>query len=344
MIQGVNLFPPEHLKQQGGGKAGVSPSSEDQMVDATVVKVISPTRHNPSLLPGSVIAALGSLAGESPFSALAKLVLPLLSSGSSDSMAEKSILTAKGPLTPARLNKLRDLLFSLSLKSELPDNGFLPRLLERSGMLWEKNLASIVRSESTRSGKADFNRTDFDRARQEDLKGYILSLLSRVDPEDKEQLLPLREFVDAIEKFQVLNSHSSDSSRYLIPFPIFSNDSFSFGQLFFDLGGEKNEARPDAPRLVRVSLFLTMTNLGALRVDLSVLNKDISAMFQVEDDSVVSFIKTMMPTLRKRLRSHGFQLLQVECRRGTPERLSKTCLVDRMVRKGNLDLDLDLVV
>ncbi|MBI9087718.1 MAG: flagellar hook-length control protein FliK [Desulfobacterium sp.] len=260
---------------------------------------------------------------------------------SDTAMAEKSILTAKGVLTPARLNHLRDLLLSLSLKSEVADTRFVPRLLEKSGLMWEKSLASLVTDESTPSGKAEgLLPADFHKVRQNDLKGYLLSLLSQAEPDEKEQLLPLREFVDAMEKFQVLNSHSSDSAKYLIPFPIFSSNAFDFGQIFFDLGGKKSESRSDGQRLVKVSVFLAMTNLGALRVDLSVLNKDVSAMFQVEDESVVSFIKTMIPTLRKRLRTQGFQVLQVECQKGTPEVISEASLVDRVVKNGAQNLNL----
>ncbi|MCP4118216.1 MAG: flagellar hook-length control protein FliK [Desulfobacteraceae bacterium] len=404
MIQGVHIFSPELFKQQQGrGKAGAPLFVKDQVVDATVLKVLSATRaelmvagnrvtadtshllvqgdtlqlkatgtggfeilkpmasvHKPFQIPGPVLAALGSLTGQSPFAGLAKLVLPLLSipsdgldgptiPGAADtsntSMAEKPIVTAKGVLTPARLNHLRDLLFSLSLKSGDADTRFVPRLLEKSGLLWEKSLATLVKAEPAQSGEADLLAkdvppSDFHRVRENDLKGFLLSLLSRAEPEEKEQLQPFREFVDAMEKFQVLNSHSSDSAKYLIPFPIFSSNSFSFGQLFFDLGGKKKESRPDAPRLVRVSVFLTMTNLGPLRVDLSVLDKDVSAMFQVEDEGVASFIKTMLPTLRKRLGTHGFQVLQVECRRGAPERISEASLVDRVVKDGSLSLDL----
>jgi hypothetical protein len=410
----VHIFSPDLFKQQSRGKAGVPLFVNNQVVDAIVLKVLSPTRaelmvagkrvmaetslllvqgetlqlkvtraggfeilkptetvFKPSQEPGPVLAALGSLTGQSPFAGLAKLVLPLLLSGpnvpgmpessnipgsldgsstSSDSTAENPILTAKGGGDPVRLNHLRDLLLSLSLKSEAADTRFVPRLLEKSGLLWEKSLATLVTAESTQPGladvlpsdphSADVLPADLHKAQQNDLKGYLLSLLSRAEPEELEQLQPFREFVDAIEKFQVLNSHSSDSAKYLIPFPIFSSNSFSFGQLFFDLGGKKNESRQDAPRLVRVSVFLTMTNLGPLRVDLSVLNKDISAMFQVEDESVVSFIKTMIPTLRKRLGTHGFQVLQVECCKGTPERISEASLVDRVVKDGSRNLDL----
>jgi hypothetical protein len=283
----VHIFSPDLFKQQQSrGKAGVPLFVKNQVVDATVLKVLSPTRaelmvagkrvmaetslllvqgetlqlkvtraggfeilkpmetvFKPSQVPGPVLAALGSLTGQSPFAGLAKLVLPLLLSGSSgsnvpgssnipgmpessnipgilessstssDSMTEKPILTAKGVFNPVRLNHLRDLLLSLSLRSEAADTRFVPRLLEKSGLLWEKSLATLVTTESTQSGLADVLPADFHKAQQNDLKGYLLSLLSQAEPEDQEQLQPFREFVDAIEKFQVLNSHSSDTSK-----------------------------------------------------------------------------------------------------------------------------------
>ncbi len=322
-------------------KAPGSTTSDPSSIKPGISKAAGSTAPDPSAIKLEIAKILGSTAPNVPS------MEPEISKapGSNTSMAEQPILTAKGVLTPARLNHLRDMLLSLSLKSEVADTRFVPRLLEKSGLLWEKSLATLVTAESTQSGKTDVSTVDllpadFHKVRQNDLKGYLLSILSQAGPEEKEQLQPFREFVDAIEKFQVLNSHSSDSGKYLIPFPIFSSNSFDFGQIFFDLGGKKNESRPDAQRLVRVSVFLAMTNLGALRVDLSVLNKDVSAMFQVEDESVVSFIKTMIPTLRKRLRTQGFQVLQVECRRGTPELISEASLVDRMVKDGAQNLNL----
>ena len=125
MIQGVHIFSPDLLKQQQSrGKAGVPLFVKNQVVDAIVLKVLSPTRaelmvagkrvmaetslllvqgetlqlkvtraggfeilkpmetvFKPSQVPGPVLAALGSLTGQSPFAGIAKLVLPLLLSG-----------------------------------------------------------------------------------------------------------------------------------------------------------------------------------------------------------------------------------------------------------------------
>jgi len=255
---------------------------------------------------------------------------------SRESITGETVFTGKALLSPGKLGHLRDLLSSIALKSGDADEKFIPRLLEKSGILWEKNVAALVLGEPAQPSVLP----DFQKACENDLKGYLLSLLSGASPEEEESFLPLQKFVDSMEKFQVLNSHSSDSSKYLIPFPIFSNNSFTFGQIFFDLGEKKNEARQDASRLVRISVFLTMTNLGDLRVDLSVLNKEIAAIFQVEDEEVLSFLRTMMPSFRKRLGAQGFKVLQAECRRAVPELISEASLAHEFLGREAWNLDL----
>ena len=50
---------------------------------------------------------------------------------------------------------------------------------------------------------------------------------------------PFKGFLQTLEKVQLLNSHLSDSGKYLVPLPIFSGGQFSFGQLYFDMGGKR---------------------------------------------------------------------------------------------------------
>ncbi len=335
MNTGVQIFSPELFSQlKGGGKAVLPALGDGRIVDATVLRVLSPTRaeimvagkrlmaetampltsgqtlglkvtgeggfeivkpmaetvRSAMLIPGRLSAALGSLTGNSPFLHLASLV---------------SSETGDSPLDP-ELVQLRDLLLSVSLKSETPDPGFILRVLEKIARLREKGQA----------------------------------MLSPAEPGNEEILKPVGKFMDAMEKFQVLNSHSSDTARYLIPFSIFTSGAFTFGQLFLDLGAENDKTRSGNHRLVRVSVFLDMTNLGALRADLSVLNQEITVAFQVADEGVASFVRTMVPTLEERLTTQGFKVLQMTCRRGTPEMISQASIAEQFVDQGITNLDL----
>ena len=369
MIPGVQIFSPELFKQLAGGeKTDLPLLLKGRTVDATVLKVISPklaelmvagrrlvaetslvlvkgqtlclkatgaggfeivkpivnpmadtmedSFQKPPPATGLPLKALAPFTEKNPFSTLAKFVSlhvthvnsPIADSPGTSNAATGNLTPAPSLLSLSRssLGDLKDLLLSVSLKSGTMDSGLIPRVLEKSRLLLEKSL----------------------------------EILSQAQAGDKEALKPVADFVEAMEKFQVLNNHSSDSAKYLIPFPIFNADIFTFGQLFFDLGEKKNGDNSREKRFVRVSVFLTMTNLGALRVDLSVLNKEISALFQVEDGATASFIKTKLPTLCQRLVTQGFKVLQVECRRETPERISRACLAREFVKDDSSNLDL----
>lgn len=331
----MQIFSPELFGQLKGGEKTVLPAPGDgRVIDATVLKVISPTRAELMvagkrlmaetsilLTPGQTLGL--KVTGEGGFEIVkpmaetvkAPWLIPGRLSAALGSLTGKSPFShlaalvssevGASPLDP-ELVQLKDLLMSTSLKSETPDPGFILRVLEKISILREKGQA----------------------------------LLSQADPGNEEILKPMGKFIDAMEKFQMLNSHALDTARYLIPFSIFTSEAFTFGQLFFDLGAKKDKSRTGNHRLVNVSVFLDMTNLGALRVDLSVLNNEITASFQVADEDVVSFVRTMVPTLRQRLTTQGFKVLQVTCSRGTPEMISPASIAEQFVSEKTTNLDL----
>ncbi len=335
MNAGVQIFSPELFRQlKIGGKPVLPGPADGRIVDATVLKVLSPTRAELMvagkhlmaetsivLTPGQTLGL--KVTGEGRF----EVVNPLPEAVRSPRLVPGRLSAALGSLTgkspfshltalvspgsgDSRLNpelaELRELLISFSLKSETPDPGFVVRVLEKSALLRDKGL----------------------------------SMLSPGETGNEEMLEPVGKFIDTLEKVQMLNTQSSDMARLLIPFSIFNPGGFTFGQLFFDLGSKKDKTRYENHRLVRVSVFLDMTNLGALRVDLSILNQEITAAFQMADEAVVSFVRTMVPTLQQRLTTQGFKVLEVICRRGTPEMISPSSIAEKFVNPETSNLDL----
>ncbi len=112
----------------------------------------------------------------------------------------------------------------------------------------------------------------------------------------------------------MLNSHLSDSGKYLLPFPLFSNGQFSFGQILFDLGEKEQETSSRADNLLKVSLFLSMTQLGPVRADFSMLKNNISGVFQVSDPEIARFFNGMLPELAQRLQKHDYLVHNITCR------------------------------
>ncbi len=226
---------------------------------------------------------------------------------------------------------LRDLIFSFSLKSENPDHKFLPRLMEKSGLLFEKKISDLLRREIFDTGKTDFKKistlfkkditdTKFKKIADQDLKATVIKLMADSKLESDFFLHSVKNLSKIIEKFQIINSHSSESGRYLIPFPVFFNGSLNFGQLFFDLGNTKKEEKQNKQRIIKVSLLLTMSELGPLRVDMALLRKEISGMIQVADEETLAFVKKRIPEFKAGLKKHDFNVLSMKCEVAAPEK------------------------
>ncbi|MDY0219625.1 MAG: flagellar hook-length control protein FliK [Desulfobacterium sp.] len=344
MNQGVQIFAPDLARQlRGDGKTLLPALAKGRTVDATVLKVLSSSRAE-ILVAGKRLTAdtaIGLIAGQTlelkvtgpggfeivkpttenltppsliniPSATGSTSTLPGFLSAALGALTDKNpfaslVFSESHPVPPGpEFDRLKELLVSAALKSDAPDHGFILRVLGRSRQLLDQSIAILSRGDS---GKGEVHKS-------------------------------VGDFIDAMEKFQTLNSQSSDNARYLIPFPILDQRIFTFGQLFLDLGARQEKPGTKGGRLVRASLFLTMTNLGDLRVDLSVLNTEIAAVFQVADEGVARFIRTMVPTLKERLTTQGFKVLQVECRREKPELLSQASLADIFVEKESSSLNL----
>ncbi|MFH1155841.1 MAG: flagellar hook-length control protein FliK [Pseudomonadota bacterium] len=172
----------------------------------------------------------------------------------------------------------------------------------------------------------------------------ILSLISSVETENTKTLNALKGFVDAIETFQSLNHYSAESGRYLIPFPIFSQGAFSFGQILFDAGRESGSGQSGKKRLFRVSLLLTLSALGGIRVDCSVLDKAISGRFLVSDSGTGAFVTSMLPDLVKRLSAQGFTVTSMDCQVAPQEKLDPAALVDTLVQDRDKSRMLNIII
>ncbi len=173
---------------------------------------------------------------------------------------------------------------------------------------------------------------------QEDIKGAVLNFIASSafeasEPLSVQDVHVFTGFIKNLENVQLLNSHLSESGKYIIPFPMFSNDQFSFGQMMIDLGQkDKDNGSPRENSLLRVSLFLEMTNLGPVRADFSVLKDNITGGFQVSDEETANFFKLMLPELKERLQTHGYNVHRVECRVVEPEKLSEKSIINELLK------------
>lgn len=230
------------------------------------------------------------------------------------------------------LHTIKKLFFSLALKSEKAEQDFLPNLLDKSGLMWERKINNVIKNESfwgkiLTSEKSE----DIQKMMQEDLKGAVLNLLETSDGEPGEGVKALSGLAENIEKLQLLNFNMNESGKYLLPFPFFQDDMFRFGQLFIDLGDGENKKNNKEDGILKVSLLLDMSELGPLRADFSFLKQNITGTFYVSDEETSLFIKGMIPDLAQRLKKHDFVISKIDCRVLPSERLSEAALIEEII-------------
>ncbi len=325
MISKIHISPPEMMIQKEVGKAvGTSILIKDQIVTAKVLKLLSPGKAQISINGQTMIAKTGLLLhpGEELKLAVVQekdaVLLKLLGpSRSAETGGTKQLVSlihflSKNNALPDIVRTknivLQTILQESALKSGTRDDLFLPRLIENSGMMWEKKIASLVKTQG--QGTDNLNLVQL---QQQDLKGALLNLLALAAQKGEMPEKTVPGVLDTLENFQLLNTQTSESGRYLIPFPVFVGSDLSFGQLLIDTGDKKDDGNSDGQKMIRVSFLLNMTNLGAVRADFSILKKAITGRFLLENDGVCAYMKSILPELKTRFEQIEYKVGNIDC-------------------------------
>ncbi|MCK5100590.1 MAG: flagellar hook-length control protein FliK, partial [Desulfobacteraceae bacterium] len=211
-----------------------------------------------------------------------------------------------------------------------------PRLFDKSGILFEQKLAYLLKQ-----GKGQPLRHEILNILKNDIKGYVLNQLQSSGHQSAGNLKAFSEYSANIENFQTLNAQSSDTGKYLIPFPVFANDSFSFGQLFIDLGNYEEEKKQDKKnRIINISFLLNMSELGALRADFSIYKKAISGVFNLSSMEICDFVKKNLFQLKNRLAKIEYLVHSIECRVASQGDISPTSFIESFTKDENRILNI----
>ncbi len=199
--------------------------------------------------------------------------------------------------------------FSLS---ELESRG--PHLLEKiffqSGFFWESKVQQWI--ERGRPATAD-------PLIREDLKGLALKLLHQLkglatpsQPESGEarNLESLKNdlgsFLQKIELYQILNLRPSDSlERFFLFLPLWLGNQLQFVK--FNLSLPRERSTPEKGDGFSVLFLLNLPQLGKVRIEVQIKEKDLFCRFVVSEGKVSEFLKANLPLLRERLEKLGFQ-------------------------------------
>ncbi len=361
MISKIHISSPEIFVQKEIGKEIASPVfKENQLVSAKVLHLL-PQGKAQLLINGQQVVAKTDLLlnpGEElqlkvvqqKDSILLKLLEPLPSVGTKQLVSLIRFLSKNNELPDIARTKIPDLtniLQETALKSSRRDDSFLPRLIENNGLLLEKKMASLLNVQAQDSVKS------MDQLSKQDLKGALLRQLSletsggegvqKTGVQTTGVQKMVTGFLDTIENFQLLNTQTSESGRYLMPFPVFVGSELSFGQLLIDTGNKKEDKNKDSQKMIRISFLLNMTNMGSVRADFSILKKAITGRFLLENDEVCDYVKSMIPELKTRFEQVEYAVGHIDCFTAATEEIQPNVLMESLFKNEN-DSVLNIVI
>ena len=345
MISGVHISSSEIVLKTGTGKKSQFPSfTKNQVITAKVVASL-PQGKAQLLFDGRLIEAKTAMLltpGEEVQLKVtrAKESIALKLIGPVREMTSRQISSIVGffsqtdsipDITRARLPLANGLLKEMALKSGKADIDFLPRLIEKSGITLENKIARII---SERTGSTAL-KTVMDGLAQQDLKAHIHGELIKAGPGRPGAMNMAASFFESLENFQLLNHHSSESGRYLLPFPVFSDPGFRFGQLMIDTGVSGDSDRNETDKVINISFLLDMTRLGPLRADFSIYKQELSGRFLLADEETRHYIQSLIPELKSKLLDQAYHARKIECCLARPEETQPGSLVESLVKTGD---------
>jgi hypothetical protein len=211
---------------------------------------------------------------------------------------------------PDAIRRLWDLLSRISLqKKEIPTPEFLKSFLNGSGILWEQKLKALFLSGAKPEAWAS---TEV----EQDLKGLALAMLAEGHTAHLVAPEKMNAFVEALEQFQLMNASSlEEKGRLLLFIPVQWKGGLDVAQLLIDLSDTgTGQKKKDKQGVVRLSLFLNMSELGPVRVDASVHDKNVMIRFEVPSNEVRMLFDKHLDSLTDHIERHGFTVQVVSCR------------------------------
>ncbi len=258
-----------------------------------------------------------------------------------DSTSLAKIFQGLSTLSQTREPILNDILMGLSLKSDVRDDQFLPQIIKNMGLSFEKKLAAGLENASDKKAVAHVIK----QLAGQDLKAASLSLSTAESDPGKASVF--KHIADALDNFAQLNVKSGDSgqnqdgTRFLLPFPVWRENGFDFGQLMVDMGkaGTANTEK----KMLSISFLLNMSALGPLRADFSILDKTIAGRFLLENQATCDYLTPKISDLRQRLSGIGYQAGNIDCQVARPEQIAPASLMLSMKASDNMQ-GLNIVV
>lgn len=229
----------------------------------------------------------------------------------------------------------KELMNDISKKLFLKSNpNLLKELIDKSGLGWEAKLRELITS------KTNYSKANINELIANDLKGLGSKIIALMEGQND----LFEEFVSTLKHIQLLNQPGLEQERKIfIPIPFQSPDGlFSIGQLLIHQHENKrndNNGKEKDKDFFKISFLLEMSNLGPLRADLVVRQKQINGRFLIVEKKAKMFIEKQLPSLIEILEKKGFVIPHFECLIKEPAEIKNT-LINEVIHRENHNISL----
>jgi hypothetical protein len=218
-----------------------------------------------------------------------------------------------------------------SFPRESPSHSHALRdLMADSGLFWEARIKQWMEG----GGKEPFVQL-----LQRDFKGFGLKLLAQLKeglPQGKaagEEFQAMRELLEGlegilrkIEFYQILTHQPPEGQeRIFLLLPFWLGTHLQFVELCLSFPREKERSSEEEEHTLL--FLLQLPELGKLRVEVRVKQKDLFCIFLSPDPGITRFIQESVPNLEKRLQDLGFHP-HIQAGAQSPEKWNLTFLAD----------------
>ena len=207
--------------------------------------------------------------------------------------------------------KLQKLVTQIAVKPGKSGAEDVRRMVRQSGLMHEHQLMQGDRGE-------------------ENIKGLSMKL-AQAAKNEAALSKAVKTLIDGIEKLQVVNHATGETSgRFLLPLPLYMDDTLSFGQLLIDCG-ENRKAGGEGESITRMAMHLHLTRLGEFRADLSFFKGAVTGTLLVTTPEAEEMLNDDLHELTQALGEKGFSVRRLGVQRVSQEALANTSLVDDLV-------------
>jgi hypothetical protein len=229
---------------------------------------------------------------------------------------------------------LNELIINISKKlfpNPTPDT--LMESIDKSGLGWENKIRELIASKTQQ-------QADIQKLLAGDLKGLLSKLITYTGGKNEH----LNRLFSMIQNVQLLNHFGFEQDgKIFIPLPLqFPDGHFTVGQLLIQSDQHSNgrsEKKEKGTGFFKISFLLELSNLGPLRADLAVQDRQISGRFLTVKEETRHILEKNLPDFIAAFNDRGFSISHLECHVKEPKQVNDT-LVKEIIRKESCSISL----